>query len=104
MTVRATATPPGAATPEAVTLAVIDDGIGIAPADHAVVFEPFRQAGRREGTGLGLALVQKLVALHGGQVTLVSAVGAGSTFTVTLPVLAALPLPRDASDDLLRTA
>lgn len=76
----------------AVTIAVIDDGIGIAAADQERIFEPFRQAGsrdgRREGTGLGLTLVRKLVELHGGRVTLASAPGAGATFTITLPRLA----------------
>jgi len=75
-----------------VTIAVADDGIGIAAEDQERIFEPFRQAGsrdgRREGTGLGLTLVRKLVELHDGRVTLVSAPGAGSTFTITLPRLA----------------
>lgn len=73
------------------TIAVVDDGIGIAAADQERIFEPFRQAGsrdgRREGTGLGLTLVRKLVELHGGRVTLASEPGKGSTFTVTLPRL-----------------
>jgi signal transduction histidine kinase len=73
------------------TIAVVDDGIGIAAADQERIFEPFRQAGsrdgRREGTGLGLTLVRKLVELHGGRVTLASAPGTGSKFTITLPRL-----------------
>jgi signal transduction histidine kinase len=93
-----------APTADGVAIAVADDGIGIAPADQAIVFEPFRQAGRREGTGLGLALVRQLVELHGGTVTLVSGLGRGSTFTVTLPALAADALPGDGAADLLRTA
>ena len=71
------------------TLAVRDTGIGIAPEDQAQVFEEFRQVGqstrRQEGTGLGLALVRRFVELHGGQVTLESEVGIGSTFAFTLP-------------------
>jgi signal transduction histidine kinase len=70
---------------------VRDTGIGIAPADHAAVFEEFKQVGRdytrkAEGTGLGLALTRRFVELHGGQVRLDSALGKGSTFTITLPV------------------
>ncbi len=75
-------------------LRVIDTGIGI-PADKlSVVFESFRQvdgglAREHNGLGLGLALVQKLTALMQGQVTVRSAPGSGSTFTLTIPL--ALP-------------
>jgi signal transduction histidine kinase/putative methionine-R-sulfoxide reductase with GAF domain len=74
-----------------VAIAVKDTGIGIAPEDHAAVFEEFKQVGRdytrkAEGTGLGLALTRRFVELHGGQVRLDSALGKGSTFTVTLPI------------------
>jgi signal transduction histidine kinase/HAMP domain-containing protein len=74
-----------------VEVSVTDTGIGIAPEDQAAVFEEFRQvgtdyAGKREGTGLGLALTKKFVELHGGTLGLTSEVGRGSTFTVTLPV------------------
>jgi len=70
--------------------AVRDSGIGIAPDDHAAVFEEFRQVGgdytkKQEGTGLGLALTRKFVELHGGRIRLESAPGAGSTFTFTIP-------------------
>ncbi len=65
---------------EAAEVAVIDTGVGIAPADQALVFEEFRQASgdvlrKSEGTGLGLALVRRFVELHGGRVTLASAPG-----------------------------
>jgi signal transduction histidine kinase len=73
-----------------VEIAVADTGIGIAPEEQALVFEEFRQVGedhgrRAEGTGLGLALVRRLVELHGGRVHLESEPGRGSCFTVTLP-------------------
>ena len=68
---------------------VADTGIGIAAADREVVFEEFRQVGsapsRREGTGLGLSLVRRLVELHGGRVWVTSEAGQGSTFTFSLP-------------------
>lgn len=74
----------------AVEVAVQDTGIGIAPEDHAAVFEEFRQVGsdymrKAEGTGLGLALTRRFVELHGGRIRLDSAPGQGSTFTVVLP-------------------
>ncbi|WP_284618433.1 GAF domain-containing protein [Aquabacterium humicola] len=72
-------------------IAVTDSGVGIAPEDHAKVFEEFRQASgdylrKAEGSGLGLALARRFVQLHGGEITLVSAPGAGSTFRFTLPL------------------
>ncbi|MEA2462295.1 MAG: hypothetical protein QOJ98_42, partial [Acidobacteriota bacterium] len=75
----------------ALTVSVRDEGIGIDPAHHALIFEEFRQvdsSARREfgGTGLGLALVRKFVELQGGSVAVDSALGAGSTFSFTLPV------------------
>jgi signal transduction histidine kinase len=74
----------------AVEISVSDTGIGIAPEDQEAVFEEFRQVGgadkKAEGTGLGLALCRKFVELHGGRIDVRSQVGAGSTFTFTLPV------------------
>jgi signal transduction histidine kinase len=79
----------GANAAEGLWVEVQDSGIGIAPADHAAVFEEFRQvgdaAGRAEGSGLGLALAQRLVAQHGGRVTLTSALGAGASFRFNIP-------------------
>ena len=73
-------------------ISVSDTGVGIAREDQALVFEEFRQAGgdvlrKAEGTGLGLALVKRFVELHGGEVTLDSEPGRGSTFRFTLPQL-----------------
>jgi signal transduction histidine kinase/CheY-like chemotaxis protein len=75
----------------AVTVSVRDEGIGIDPAHHAMIFDEFRQVdstSRREfgGTGLGLALVKKFVELQGGRVDVDSRLGAGSTFSFTMPV------------------
>jgi signal transduction histidine kinase len=74
-----------------VQIAVKDTGVGIAPEDHAAVFEEFKQVGRdytrkAEGTGLGLALTKRLVELHGGEISLESTLGKGATFTVKLPL------------------
>ncbi len=83
---------------DAVTLhvAVRDTGIGIAPENQARIFSGFTQAEasttrRFGGTGLGVAISQRLVALMGGQLTLESALGQGSTFEFTL----ALPVAED---------
>ncbi|HXX18067.1 MAG TPA: ATP-binding protein, partial [Candidatus Acidoferrum sp.] len=73
-----------------VELQVRDTGVGIPEEHREQVFERFHriegnQARTYEGTGIGLALVQELVKLHGGTIQVESAVGAGSTFTVTIP-------------------
>jgi len=69
---------------------VRDSGIGISPSDQARLFEPFNQldastARRFGGTGLGLSIVKRLAELMGGSVRVESEVGAGTTFSVTLP-------------------
>ncbi len=73
----------------AAEVSVADTGIGIAPEDQDAVFEEFRQVGtadkKAEGTGLGLALSRKFIELHGGRIWVRSELGAGSTFTFTLP-------------------
>jgi signal transduction histidine kinase len=74
----------------AVEISVSDTGIGIAPENQEAVFEEFRQvsgeyAHKREGTGLGLTLARKFVALHGGRIWVKSQLGQGSTFTISLP-------------------
>jgi signal transduction histidine kinase len=73
-----------------VEVSVSDTGVGIAPEDQEAVFEEFRQVGtaekKVEGTGLGLTLCRKFVELHGGRIWVKSELGAGSTFTFTIPV------------------
>lgn len=76
---------------------VQDHGIGIPEADQANLFTSFhrgKNAANIQGTGLGLSIVKNAVNLHGGQVTVESQEGSGSTFTVLLPLT-----PSPAYDD-----
>jgi two-component system sensor histidine kinase PilS (NtrC family) len=63
---------------------VSDTGEGIAREDLAHIFEPFFST-KSDGTGLGLALVHRIVQEHGGEIDVYSRPGLGSTFTITLP-------------------
>jgi signal transduction histidine kinase len=67
-------------------LRVDDTGEGIAAADLGHVFEPFFST-KLDGTGLGLALVHRVVQDHGGDIDVQSRPGAGSSFTLTLPAI-----------------
>jgi signal transduction histidine kinase len=72
-------------------LSVSDTGIGMKPEALEHIFEEFQQAEKTTsskygGTGLGLAIVKKFVNLMGGDIAVESAVGKGSTFTVTIPL------------------
>lgn len=82
--------------PAGIALTVRDTGIGIGPEEQARLFEPFVQADpssarRFGGTGLGLSIVARLVEAMDGAVAVDSAVGAGASFRVTLPLAAAEP-------------
>jgi len=67
---------------------VVDNGIGIPEGEEEQIFEEFHRGdveGRSAGTGLGLALTRRIVALHGGELSAHRNPGGGSTFTFTLP-------------------
>jgi signal transduction histidine kinase len=74
----------------AVTISVADHGVGIAPEDLDHIFDPYYRAGRSDssrfsGVGLGLSIVRHLIRHSGGDVSVESAPGSGTTFTFTLP-------------------
>jgi PAS domain S-box-containing protein len=74
-----------------IKIAVTDTGIGISAENIQKLFQPFIQIDsalnrKHDGTGLGLALVKRLVEIHGGNVELTSEVGVGSCFAINLPI------------------
>ena len=75
---------------ESVALSVTDNGVGIPEEDQTHIFDRFYRVDKARsratgGTGLGLAIVRQMVAMHHGEISVTSAPGEGSTFTVTLP-------------------
>ena len=86
-----------------VLITVADRGIGIESAEQARIFEPFYRAAnvvaaQMQGAGLGLSLVQRIVAAHGGRVTVKSEPRNGSEFTVQLPIVTQGMKPRTVGD------
>ncbi|MCB0776723.1 MAG: response regulator [Chitinophagaceae bacterium] len=74
-----------------IVVSITDTGIGIAPEDHAAVFEQFKQVGdtltdKPKGTGLGLPICKEIIEHHGGRLWLDSELGKGSTFSFALPI------------------
>jgi signal transduction histidine kinase len=88
---------------------VIDTGIGISPDAQARLFQPFVQADATTtraygGTGLGLAITRRLARLLGGDVTLKSAPGQGSAFTLRVPASGVMELTVPANEDARNAA
>ena len=71
---------------DSVTIGISDTGPGIPANIRDVIFEPFATFGKEKGSGLGLAMAKKAVEDHGGAITLESAPGMGTTFTIRLPI------------------
>lgn len=81
-------------TGQALNIEVVDNGIGIKSEEAEMVFEKFYRAKDKRvanitGTGLGLTLARQVIRLHGGDITVKSQIDKGTTFTVTLPAIAA---------------
>jgi two-component system, chemotaxis family, sensor kinase Cph1 len=77
-----------------------DNGKGIDPAHHAKIFEPFRRLRTdKEGSGMGLAIVVRIIKMHGGRIWIESKPGNGATFWVALPAAGSRE-----SAELLQTA
>jgi len=90
-----------------IVVSISDTGIGIAPQDHAAVFEQFKQVGdtltdKPKGTGLGLPICKEIVEHHGGRIWVESELGKGSTFSFALPVLKTTAPKPIHIDDLIR--
>jgi adenylate cyclase len=89
---------------DCIAFAVADSGIGMTPEQMGRLFEEFSQgdattARQYGGTGLGLAITRRLCQMMGGDVSVTSEVGKGSTFTVRLPVAAAAIVARDQTSE-----
>jgi signal transduction histidine kinase len=94
---------------EALVLDVADTGVGIAPADVPAIFDAYKQVGslkrRAKGTGLGLAIARSIATHHGGTLKATSELGAGSVFTMTLPIEPAhMPASIDVAAEAARAA
>jgi signal transduction histidine kinase len=78
--------------PSFAALSALITGAGIPPQHLPRIFDPgFTTKGVGIGTGLGLSICYQIVAAHGGEITVESEVGAGTTFTIVLPVSRARP-------------
>jgi len=75
-----------------VDISVADEGRGIPREEQKLIFEPFYQSpsnkGPRRGTGIGLTIAKRFTEMQGGQISVVSEPGLGSTFWVTMPAAA----------------
>jgi signal transduction histidine kinase/CheY-like chemotaxis protein len=90
-----------------VSFSVADSGIGISPEQQAIIFEPFRQADgsvnrKYGGTGLGLAICSRLIRLMGGELTVESEPGRGSTFSFVLSFSLAPAAPAEMRPETTR--
>ncbi len=70
---------------DGVVIKISDTGVGIPEVEMSSLFKPFHTT-KREGSGLGLAYCKRAVEVHGGTLTVITEVGVGTTFTVTIPI------------------
>ncbi|MCS7015813.1 MAG: ATP-binding protein [Gemmatales bacterium] len=89
-----------------VILRVSDTGIGMTPEVQQRIFEPFFTTKKERGTGLGLSVSYAIIKRHGGEISVASTLGRGSTFTIRLPALRVLQtdVPRGESFPTLTSA
>jgi CheY-like chemotaxis protein len=87
-----------AAEGDRVVIQAADGGCGMSEETRRRVFEPFFTTKGAQGNGLGLAVVWGFVARHGGEISVASALGQGTTFTLRLPVPTVLPVDPGAED------
>lgn len=73
-----------------VVISIKDSGLGIPESLLNKLFDPFMTHGKKEGTGLGLTITKKIVESHSGKISVVSNLGEGATFKITLPIASAL--------------
>ncbi|TMI97610.1 MAG: response regulator, partial [Bacteroidetes bacterium] len=90
-----------------IVVSVSDTGIGIAPEDHGVVFEQFKQVGdtltdKPKGTGLGLPICKEIIEHHGGRIWVESELAKGSTFSFALPTIKSTAPKPIHFDDLIK--
>jgi signal transduction histidine kinase/BarA-like signal transduction histidine kinase len=85
-----------AAEGDRVVITAIDNGCGMSEETRRRVFEPFFTTKGAQGNGLGLAVVWGIMARHGGEISVESEVGLGTTFTIRFPIPAELPPEQDA--------
>jgi two-component system, NtrC family, sensor kinase len=69
-----------------VVITVTDTGFGIGPKELSKIFLPFFTAKKRRGLGLGLSICERMIKNHGGQISVESEPGKGTTFTLSLPL------------------
>ena len=67
-------------------LSIIDNGTGISTKDKKNIFEPFFTKGKKEGIGLGLSIVKKIIDAHNGRIQIKSEENKGTCFNIMLPV------------------
>jgi signal transduction histidine kinase len=85
--------------PDHVAIEIADNGKGIAPENRTRIFDPFYTTkAPGQGTGLGLSIAYKIVAQHGGQIDVLSEVGVGSTFIVSLPIRPSAEVAREKEE------
>ena len=84
---------------------IADQGPGIAPEFHEKVFGLFnRLDSDKKGTGVGLAVVKRIIEVHGGKIDLQSTEGKGATFSFSIPVKSHLPLKKDTDRQMIQQA